>query len=637
MSLFYFQKSNQTKPITAINTPSFKYPRWGIYLLDLLLTAASILGAFLLRFDFQLAGDATRFIPISFAVILGVRAVWFGIGKTYKGIIYHTSMEDTRRLFFVVILGSILILLCSYFYSIFYERFAIPTSVVLIEGILTLFFLVFYRIIIKSVYFQARVRNHEKARVFIIGSGREAMIAKSTIENQNSVNYQVKAFFSIHADRAKMTLEGVPIYRIEQFEHLVLSAKPDLVLFVEEGISSPEQQNILDIALANQVGVKHIPPTEDWINGNLSFHQIKEVKIEDLLNRSPIQLSKEKLKQFFKGKRVLITGAAGSIGSEIARQMIAFTPDQMVLLDQAETPLHELQLELESKLFFKHYELVIGDILNEERMRSVFEKYRPDYIFHAAAYKHVPLMENNPVEAVQNNVFGTKILADLAIEFGLEKFIFISTDKAVKPSNIMGASKRAAELYIQSLEVKETQFLTTRFGNVLGSSGSVIPRFKKQIEQGGPITVTHPEMTRFFMTIPEACQLVLEAGCTGKGKEVFVFDMGESIKINDLAKKMIRLANLEEGKDISIVYTGLRPGEKLYEELLLAQETLKKTHHPKLMIAEVNCPRHDWVLSELAELEERLNKGDALAIVKQIKTLVPDFKSQNSIYEKLDA
>ncbi|MEO1712617.1 MAG: nucleoside-diphosphate sugar epimerase/dehydratase, partial [Bacteroidota bacterium] len=407
-------------------------------------------------------------------------------------------------------------------------------------------------------------------------------------------------------------------------------------------VGADRRQSVVEVCLEHQVKVLNIPPVSQWINGELSFSQIRKVRIEDLLERDPIQLDQAEIEAQIRGKAVLITGAAGSIGSELVRQVIQYHPKCLVLLDQAETPLYEIELSLRSKYHFSNFEIILGDVRNQWSMQRIFDQHRPDVIYHAAAYKHVPMMENHPSEAILTNVYGTKVLADLAQKYESKKFVLVSTDKAVNPSSVMGASKRIAEIYVQSLdrslaqEKKSPKFVTTRFGNVLGSNGSVIPLFKKQIRAGGPITITHPEMTRYFMTIPEACQLVMEAGAMGKGGEIFVFDMGKSIKILDLAKRMIRLSGLELGKDIHITFTGLRPGEKLYEELLNQAETTLPTHHKKIMIAKVREYPFTEVAGKIDALLELIKEQNEERTVRAVKALVPEFKSQNSIYEKFD-
>ena len=385
------------------------------------------------------------------------------------------------------------------------------------------------------------------------------------------------------------------------------------------------------------IGVLSVPDINTWINGELSFNQIKEIKIEDLLERPPIVLDINKIKKIILNKSVLVTGAAGSIGSEIVRQLISFNPKKIILFDQAESPLYDMELDLQEKFNFYNFEIVIGNIADEYRIRKLFEEYKPSFVYHAAAYKHVPMMEKNPTEALRTNILGTKIIADISNEFKVEQFVMVSTDKAVNPTNVMGASKRIAEVYIQTLnQVSKTNFITTRFGNVLGSNGSVILRFKKQIDKGGPITVTHPEVTRYFMTIPEACQLVLEAGAISNGGEIFIFDMGKSVKIIDLAKKMIKLSGLNIGKDIQVKYTGLRPGEKLYEELLNDLENTLPTHHSKIMIAKVRNYDFEQVQKTFEELIKLQKDHDNFEVVRKMKEIVPEFKSQNSIYEELD-
>ena len=402
--------------------------------------------------------------------------------------------------------------------------------------------------------------------------------------------------------------------RANEVKHLIISI---------QNIYQKRKQEIIESCLKFNTKVLNVPPVKTWINGELSFRQIKKVNIEDLLSREPIQLDLTKIKSIIKGKTVLITGAAGSIGSEIVRQVLPFEPRLLVLLDMAESPLYDLELDINETIDTQvKTEVVIGDVRNMERMRNVFTTFHPQIVFHAAAYKHVPVMENNPSESILNNVMGTKIIADLANEFKVEKFVMISTDKAVNPTNIMGATKRIAEIYTQSLgKISKTQFITTRFGNVLGSNGSVIPRFKKQIDSGLPLTVTHPDITRFFMTISEACQLVLEAAAMGKGGEIFIFDMGESVRIADLAKRMIQLSGFELGKDTQIIYTGLRPGEKLYEELLANEENAVPTHHKKIMIATVKEYDFSIIAEDVKELIGLFSTQDNDAIVGKMKEI----------------
>jgi FlaA1/EpsC-like NDP-sugar epimerase len=405
----------------------------------------------------------------------------------------------------------------------------------------------------------------------------------------------------------------------------------------EKNIPADLKSDLIDTCLKANIKILILPDVNRWINGELSTRQIRQIKIDDLLERPPIHLDEKEIRRYILNKTVLVSGAAGSIGSEMVKQLLRFQPSKIIIFDQAESPLYDLELELAEKFHFRNYEIVIGDLTNENRLRKVFEFFKPQVVFHAAAYKHVPMMENNPSEAVRTNVAGTKLLANLSLEFEVFKFVMISTDKAVNPTNVMGASKRIAEMYTQGLNQKgKTRFITTRFGNVLGSNGSVINRFKKQIESGGPVTVTHPDIIRYFMTIPEACQLVLEAGAMGNGGEIFVFDMGKPVKIVDLARRMIQFSGLKPGQDIHISFTGLRPGEKLYEELLNSAENTLPTYHPQIMIGKVASNNFDKVTKEIDALIALSKTYDNMAIVLKMKQIVPEFISQNSIYEELD-
>ena len=404
-----------------------------------------------------------------------------------------------------------------------------------------------------------------------------------------------------------------------------------------QDLSPIRKKELVDICIAENVEVLNVPPVNKWINGELSLKQIRSIKINDLLGRDIINISIEPIKKDLKGKVVLISGAAGSIGSEIVKQVSAFEPKQLLLIDQAESPLFQLELDQAAEYKNINSLFLLADVGDKKRIKSIFERYQPDYVFHAAAYKHVPMMEKNPMEAIRVNVLGTRNMANLSVAYEVEKFVMISTDKAVNPTNVMGASKRFAEIYVQSLNaISATQFITTRFGNVLGSNGSVIPLFEKQIANGGPLTVTHPEITRFFMTIPEACRLVLEAGSMGKGGEIFVFDMGRSVKIVDLAKRMIRLSGLELDKDIRIEFTGLRPGEKLFEELLNKEENTMGTHHHKILIANIRHYEKPMVDEAISQLKEALNRQDAFELVKVLKDVIPEYKSENSEFSSLD-
>jgi len=573
-----------------------------------------------------------------FPLVIGVRALSFYFGKTYTGIIRYTSSKDTERIFIVVTMGTLVLGVLNILNFFFGDgSFLVPLSVLIIEYLASMFALVSFRIAVKLIYFEIKNSSSEKKNLVIYGAGESGVITKRTLDRVSATRQNVVAFIDDNSSKIGKKIEGIRIYGKEEFESLLEKYDVDSLIISIQNLSRAKKDEIVDMALKFKVQVLNVPPASLWVNGELSYRQIQKVKIEDLLGREEIRLDEKDIKEQLFQKTVLVTGAAGSIGSEIARQVASYSPSKLILLDQAESALYELQLEIEESYGSNFAELVIGDVRSEYRMRQVFQSFEPQIVYHAAAYKHVPMMEENPSEAVRTNIMGTKVCVDLANEFKAKNFVFISTDKAVNPTNVMGASKRVAEIYAQSKNnVSETKFITTRFGNVLGSNGSVIPLFKRQIEKGGPITVTHPEITRYFMTIPEACQLVLEAGMMGNGGEVYIFDMGPSVKIADLAKKMVRLSGLELGKDIHIKYVGLRPGEKLYEELMADKENHINTHHPQIMIGKVQEYSFDEIERKVSELSEAHDKFNNSLLVRKIKEVVPEYKSKNSVYEKLD-
>jgi FlaA1/EpsC-like NDP-sugar epimerase len=598
----------------------------------------SLVLAYLVRFNFSIPQTEIDAFPLVFGIVLGIRAISFYFSKTYQGIVKYTSSKDSQRIFIVLSIGSIAFVLVNVItYHFINKTYPVPFSIIIIDYMATTFLMISLRIMFKALYQELTNPNKEKRSVIIFGAGESGIITKRTLDRDAGTKYKVLGFIDDDKKKQGKKLEGVSIFGIDKLDELLKNNDVSNLIISVQNLSPAKKQQIVDICLNNNTKVLNVPPVSNWINGELSFKQIKKVQIEELLERDAIQLDKENIKQQFAGKTILITGAAGSIGSEIVRQVIKFNPKKIVLLDQAESPLYEMEMELHDKHKQQQYEIVMGDIRNKERMENVFKTFQPEIVFHAAAYKHVPMMENNPSESILTNVLGSKNLADLSVQYKVEKFVMVSTDKAVNPTNVMGASKRIAEIYTQSLNTKSTtKFITTRFGNVLGSNGSVIPRFRQQIEAGGPITITHPDITRFFMTIPEACQLVLEAGAMGKGGEIFIFDMGDSVKIIDLAKKMIKLSGLVLDKDISIVFTGLRPGEKLYEELLANEENTIPTHHKQILIAKVKEYDFDATANSINELIGLFTKQNNQAIVKKMKELVPEFKSNNSVYEKLD-
>lgn len=614
-------------------------PRWIVWLIDLGIVVLSLFVAFLLRFDFSIPQVEINQFPILIPTVLAIRGASFLIARIPWGIVRYTGQRDAIRILITVLGGSVVFLVLNQItVRTALQIYIVPHTIIAIEALTTTFSMISSRLIFKSLWMEYKNPNREKRSVLIFGAGESGIITKRTLDRDAGTKYKVLGFIDDDPSKVGKKLEGVTIYGTEKLPDLLKSNDVAHVIISVQNMPAARKQEVIELCLKYNAKVLNVPPVSNWINGNLSFRQIRKVKIEELMERDPIQLDENNIRAQIHDKTVLITGAAGSIGSEIARQVASFRPGHLILLDQAESPLYELELELKDHFPELSFEVVMGDVRNKERMENVFRTFRPELIYHAAAYKHVPMMENNPSESILTNVLGTQICADLAVQYGAKKFVMVSTDKAVNPTNVMGASKRIAEMYVQSLNAVRTttKFITTRFGNVLGSQGSVIPRFRQQIENGGPVTITHPEITRFFMTIPEACRLVLEAGCMGQGGEIYIFDMGESVKIKDLAEKMIQLSGLELDKDIKIVYTGLRPGEKLYEELLNNSENTLPTHHEKIMIARVTEYPYDEVKQQLKKLIELFDDQDNVAIVKQMKQMVPEYISNNSVFESLD-
>lgn len=619
-------------------------PRWIIILIDLLILFFSSLLAFLLRFNF----DYSRLD--SFEVNKGIIIFTFFcfvsslITRSYAGIVRYTGLQDAGRILGTIVLGSVLTLTTNFAFYEFYGRYLLPVSVVIIAFFTSVLLLFSYRLFVKQT-FSFFLRKEKRVNyVLIYGTDKSAQMARQIIEEHSGYRKKVIGYLDDNRLHAGKVLNGVKIYDANKDLLYLLNYRNVSELIISDRTLSIDKKNeLVDTCLNNHIKVRIVPPVEHWVRGELSLNQIKNINIEELLERESITLDNYNISQELKGKRVMVTGAAGSIGSEIVRQALYYNPEVMILVDQAESDLFEIENELKLRQGTLKVYPIIADVTNEDRMECIFKEYAPEVIFHAAAYKHVPMMEKNSSEAVKCNIHGTKILADLSVKYRAEKFVMISTDKAVNPSSVMGASKRIAEMYVQSLNnylvqtnPDSTKFITTRFGNVLGSNGSVIPIFKKQIEQGGPITVTHPEITRFFMTIPEACQLVLEAGAMGKGGEIFVFDMGKSIKIVDLAKKMIRLSGLEVDKDIEIVFTGLRSGEKLYEEVLDINENTLPTYHHKILIAKTREEAYQEVKKNIELLINSALDNDELKLVGIMKFIVPEFKSNSSKFEVLD-
>ncbi len=534
------------------------------------------------------------------------------------------------------------------YFTVGYMYFSIWNIIVV--GLMAFALMLLMRLSIKYFYLLVSGVSQSKKRVIVLGSAINSFFLASALKSEFEGRFDPVALLSLASKTPDSYVNGIPVlpYNPDTVAEIFEYYKCDTLLFLSTQLELM-RSGTADVFLKNRIHLLMLNQVEEFdINSKsmptVSTH-VHDIRIEDLLGREPIHTENQAIRNVIRGQVVMITGAAGSIGSEIVRQVAAMKASDIILLDQAETPMHDMQLEMEQKFPDIKIHLFIGDVANHDRMEHAFQKYHPRYVFHAAAYKHVPMMERNPQEAILTNVFGTKNIADLSVKFGVEKFVMISTDKAVNPTNVMGASKRIAEIYVQSLffhqrrqtDEPTTQFITTRFGNVLGSNGSVIPLFRKQIEQGGPVTITHRDIIRYFMTIPEACSLVLEAGCMGRGGEIFVFDMGQPVKIWDLAVRMINLSGLRPGDDIEIVETGLRPGEKLYEELLNEKEHTLPTHHKKIMIARVRTYDYADVLNHLERLHKALDGGFAHDIVVEMKHIVPEYKSNNSRWAEVDA
>lgn len=620
------------------NILDFKVPRWSVFALDAMIVVFSIVTAYMLRFNFKIPTFEIELFKQAFFIILSVRMISFLIFRIHSGIIQYTSTRDASRIFLVLLGGTFLFALGNVLsFNFGKERYIIPYSIIILEFITTLMFLVSYRVFVKIAHIELTKPHSGQNRIMIFGAGEAGIITKRALEAEKRSSIKVVGYLDDNQKKNNTRIEGLKIYPTGEIGTIFRENEINQLVLAVQGLAMNRKQELIDICMEEGVEVLNVPPIQTWINGELSFKQIKSIRIEDLLGRDEIKLSNDHVKEDLKDKVVLISGAAGSIGRELVNQVLRFKPQILLMIDQAESPLFQLELETNLKARNSQMHYILADITDQSRMRAIFEKFKPDYVFHAAAYKHVPVVESNPLEAIRVNILGTKNLADLAVANNTHKFVMISTDKAVNPTNVMGASKRFAEKYVQSLnENAQTQFINTRFGNVLGSNGSVIPLFEQQIAKGGPITITDPRVTRFFMTIPEACQLVLEAGSMGEGGEIFVFDMGKSVRIIDLAKKMIRLSGLELGKDIQIRYTGLRPGEKLFEELLTQGENIKPTHHKKILKAEVEKVSFETIQSNAEALKSVLIHQDVYLAVSILKKTIPEFKSENSEFGALD-
>ncbi len=618
--------------------------RWTVLLFDLIIVASAFVGSYLLLFTFNYI-DINRYEAfVLLGITLPVYLLSFLITRSYTGVLRHTGLDDGYRILAAGGIALITLVIINLIKSSIGsgEILILPYPFLFLHFLLTVFLLVGARLFVKQV-FHTIVHQFDKERipVVIYGAGEAGILTKSALSRDKVHRYEIIAFIDDNPTKINKRIEGTPVLtqdRVMRESYIKRYGIRQLIISIQ-GIDPDKKKKIVELGLDLNLHVKVVPGIELWINGELSSKQLRRVKIEELLERDPIKLDSSNITRELKDKIVMVTGGAGSIGCEIVRQVLSYSPSRVIVIDQAETGIYDLQFEINSNEVFKkrlgRIEFVVANVKDKFRMDQIFDTYRPNIIYHAAAYKHVPLMEQNPYEALAVNVFGTKIIADLAIKYKADKFVMVSTDKAVNPTNIMGASKRIAEIYIQGLRKKKTKFVTTRFGNVLGSNGSVVPLFRKQIEAGGPITLTHKEITRYFMTIPEACNLVLEAGAMGNGADIFVFDMGDPVRLLDMAKKMIRLYGYSED-EIKIVETGLRPGEKLYEELLATAENTLPTHHPKILRAKVSALPNGDAVHYIDALSELIVEADVFALVAKMKEIVPEYVSNNSVFQKLD-
>lgn len=616
-------------------------PIWTILLIDVFIIVSSCMLSYALRYDFRsiFLDSSTIDKTILWTVI--VNLVFFRVFRTYSNVLRFSSFVDIMRIFVSLTVSYGTLMVTSVLLDTYFNVKIAPVSVLFMAYVINFALMACSRIVVKMFFEIINFDRSQTVNVFIYGAKEVGVnIAKSLRVNLRN-HYRLRGFIADEPELIDKIMMGVKVYPnddtlIERLEDRDVNT----IIISPAKMDQLKKTDIADRLLAHNIKLLTAPPLSEWGGQPLNRTQLKEIQIEDLLQREPIEVDIHKIASHLEGKRVMITGAAGSIGSEIMRQVASFNPYKLILVDQAETPLHDIRLELQDRWRDIDAETIVADISNPTRIEAIFREYKPQYIFHAAAYKHVPMMEDNVSESIQVNVAGTRILADFAVKYGAEKFVMISTDKAVNPTNVMGCSKRICEIYVQSLAKKlqekgegTVQFITTRFGNVLGSNGSVIPRFRDQIQRGGPVTVTHPEIIRYFMTIPEACRLVLEAGSMGNGGEIYIFDMGKPVKIVDLVKRMISLSGRT---DVKIEFTGLRHGEKLYEELLNVKELTKPTYHDKIMIATVREYDYDEVKERIQNLIEMSYTYDQMKIVAAMKDIVPEFVSKNSCFEALD-
>ena len=616
-------------------------PIWTVLLIDVLIIVVSSLLAYALRYDFRSLFSESSSIDVTIVCTVAVNLIFFRAFRTYSNVLRFSSFVDIMRIFVALTVSYVLLLIASIVVKSFTNINVAPITVLFMSYIISFAMMACSRIVVKIFFEALNFDGSRSANVFIYGAKEAGVNIAKALRVSLRNHYRLRGFIADEPELINKVMMGVKVFPNDDTLIENLDDRDVHTIIISPAkMEALKHSDMADRLLAHNIKLMTAPPLSEWNNQFLDRTQLKEIQIEDLLQRNPIEIDIHKVASHLEGKRVMITGAAGSIGSEIMRQVASFNPYKLILVDQAETPLHDIRLELQDRWRDIDAETIIADISNVTRMEEIFRRYKPQYIFHAAAYKHVPMMEDNVSESIQVNVYGTRTVADLAVKYGAEKFVMISTDKAVNPTNVMGCSKRICEIYVQSLAKKllaegghVTQFITTRFGNVLGSNGSVIPRFRDQIQRGGPVTVTHPEIIRYFMTSPEACRLVLEAGSMGNGGEIYIFDMGKPVRIVDLAKRMISLSGRT---DVKIEFTGLRHGEKLYEELLNVKELTKPTYHEKIMIATVREYDYDEVNERIQKLIDVSYTYDQMKIVAAMKDIVPEFVSKNSCFEVLD-
>ena len=615
-------------------------PRWSVLLIDIFILCISLSASYYILYKIK---EFPVYVPLQYmlVIIIVLNVFFMYFFRTYSGIIRHSSFIDLQKIFWSSFLTAFILLAVKYLFIYTTSIKLYYSPLILLYFVISFTLLLVFRIAVKQTFHFLKhlKRTTEKKRLLVLGISNHSVAIAGAILDNEKLPYEMEGFLTKRNDSKHAKLLGK---RIITQDLLIKKTKEQLgiegVLLIRELLAKDELDEWVNILLEKDIEIFQAPIVEEFSNNRIEAN-IRNLQIDDLLNRKPIKIQNDEIMKRHFEKAILVTGGAGSIGSEIIRQVALSEPSLIVVLDQAETPMHDLELELKEKFPHVNFKFLLGDVSNYRRLEPVFQKYKFSMVYHAAAYKHVPMLEKNPHEAVLVNVLGTKYLAILSSRYKVNRFVMISTDKAVNPTNVMGASKRAAELLVQALQdlpQNETKFITTRFGNVLGSNGSVIPLFKKQIQKGGPVTITHPEIVRYFMTIPEACELVLQAGAMGDGGEIYVFDMGEPVKILDLAKKMIKLSGLEVDKDIKIVVTGLRPGEKLYEELLSDNTKTMPTHNEKILISKdptMEFSKIDILINKMVKATLRQNEDEIVTYIKQI---VPEFKSSNSVFEKLD-